>query len=110
MIVKLRRIWYGVPKSNVVGSVEAIRNSASLTPAPHDQVKFVLASRRDYEFAREFTRAHDLPRRVAAVIFSPVHGGFDLQALAAWILEDRLDVRFGYQLHKLIWGPEARGV
>jgi 7-carboxy-7-deazaguanine synthase len=78
--------------------------------APHDQVKFVLATRRDYEFARDFTRAHDLPRRVAAVIFSPVHGGLDLQALASWILEDRLDVRFGYQLHKIIWGPDAKGV
>ncbi len=78
--------------------------------APHDQVKFVLASRRDYEFARDFTRAHHLPRRVAAVIFSPVHGGLDLPALASWILADRLEVRFGCQLHKLIWGAQARGV
>jgi 7-carboxy-7-deazaguanine synthase len=78
--------------------------------APHDQVKFVIASRRDYEFARDFTRAHDLSQRVAAVIFSPVWGQVDLQALADWILTDGLDVRFGYQLHKLIWGAEARGV
>ena len=78
--------------------------------APHDQVKFVLATRRDYEFARDFTRAHNLPARVATVIFSPVHGGLDLQALASWILEDHLDVRFGYQLHKLIWGPDVKGV
>jgi 7-carboxy-7-deazaguanine synthase len=78
--------------------------------APHDQVKFVLASRRDYEFARDFTRRHDLARRVSAVIFSPVHGGLDLAALASWILEDGLPVRFGYQLHKIIWGAEAKGV
>ena len=78
--------------------------------APHDQVKFVIASRRDYEFARDFTRAHDLSQRVAAVIFSPVWGQVDLQAMADWILTDGLDVRFGYQLHKLIWGSEARGV
>ena len=78
--------------------------------APHDQVKFVITSRRDYEFSRDFTRQHNLAARVAAVIFSPVHGGVDLAGMAAWILEDRLDVRFGYQLHKLIWGPEARGV
>jgi 7-carboxy-7-deazaguanine synthase len=78
--------------------------------APHDQVKFVVASRRDYEFARDFTRAHDLPRRVAAVIFSPVWGKLELQPLADWILADNLDIRFGYQLHKLIWGAEARGI
>lgn len=77
---------------------------------PHDQLKFVIASRRDYEFARDFTRRHDLSRRFAAVIFSPVHGKVNLDQFAAWILEDRLDVRFGYQLHKLIWGAEARGV
>lgn len=78
--------------------------------APHDQIKFVIASRRDYEFARDFTRLHDLTRRTAAVIFSPVHGHMDLQQFAEWILGDGLDVRFGCQLHKLIWGPEARGV
>ena len=78
--------------------------------AAHDQVKFVIASRRDYEFARDFTQLHDLSHRVAAVIFSPVWGQVDLQAMADWILTDGLDVRFGYQLHKLIWGAEARGV
>jgi 7-carboxy-7-deazaguanine synthase len=79
--------------------------------APHDEVKFVLASRRDYEFAREFTRTHDLTARTAAVIFSPVHGKVDLPQMAAWILEDGLErVRFGSQLHKVIWGGEARGV
>ncbi len=78
--------------------------------APHDQVKFVIASRRDYEFARDFAREHDLIHRFAAVIFSPVWGQQDLPSLAAWILSDHLEVRFGYQLHKAIWGPEARGV
>ncbi|HYM11073.1 MAG TPA: radical SAM protein [Bryobacterales bacterium] len=78
--------------------------------APHDQVKFVIASRGDYEFARDFTHQHDLIRRFAAVLFSPVWGQMDLQQMAAWILADELDVRFGYQLHKLIWGAEARGV
>jgi len=78
--------------------------------APHDQVKFVIASRRDYEFARDFTREHDLTRRFDAVLFSPVHGQADLQQMAEWILSDGLEVRFGYQLHKVIWGAEARGV
>ncbi len=78
--------------------------------AGHDEVKFVVASRRDYEFARDFIREQGLVGRVAAVILSPVHGRMDLQELAAWILADRLEVRFGYQLHKLIWGPDTKGV
>ncbi len=79
--------------------------------APHDQIKFVIASRRDYEFARDFTRAHNLAERTAAVLFSPVHDQVDLRQMAQWILDDRLEnIRFGYQLHKIIWGAEARGV
>jgi 7-carboxy-7-deazaguanine synthase len=79
--------------------------------AAHDQIKFVIATRRDYEFARDFTRRHQLDERTAAVIFSPVHGQLDLADMAQWILDDGLEnVRFGYQLHKLIWGAEARGV
>ena len=79
--------------------------------APHDQIKFVIASRRDYEFARDFTREHNLAARTAAVLFSPVHGQIDLQQMAQWIIDDGLEqVRFGYQLHKIIWGAEARGV
>jgi 7-carboxy-7-deazaguanine synthase len=79
--------------------------------APHDQIKFVIATRRDYEFARDFTRQHQLDERTAAVIFSPVHGQLDLADMAQWILDDGLEnVRFGYQLHKLIWSAEARGV
>jgi 7-carboxy-7-deazaguanine synthase len=79
--------------------------------APHDQIKFVLGSRRDYEFARDFTRQHKLSDRAAAVIFSPAHGKVDLPAMAKWMIEDGLEkVRFGSQLHKIIWGAEARGV
>lgn len=79
--------------------------------SPHDELKFVIATRRDYEFARDLTNRHQLTRRVAAVIFSPVHGGIDLPNLAEWMLNDGLDeVRFGHQLHKTIWGAEAKGV
>jgi 7-carboxy-7-deazaguanine synthase len=79
--------------------------------APHDQIKFVIAGRRDYEFAREFTARHNLTARSEAVIFSPVHGKVDLPEMAAWILEDGLQkVRFGSQLHKVIWGADAQGV
>ena len=79
--------------------------------SPHDELKFVIATRRDYEFARDLTKRHQLTQRAAAVIFSPVHGGIDLPNLAEWMLNDGLDeVRFGHQLHKTIWGAEAKGV
>lgn len=79
--------------------------------APHDQLKFVIATRRDYEFSRDFCREHGLTSRVAAVIFSPVHGEVNLPELAGWMIADGLEeVRFGHQLHKTIWGAEAQGV
>jgi 7-carboxy-7-deazaguanine synthase len=75
-----------------------------------DQVKFVIKDREDYEFARAVVRRDALPGRVAAVLFSPVHGVLDARDLAAWILEDGLPVRLQLQVHKFIWGAEARGV
>jgi 7-carboxy-7-deazaguanine synthase len=78
--------------------------------APHDEVKFVIKDRIDYEFAREIVARHSLTGRVAAVLFSPVHGVLDAKTLAAWILEDRLEVRLQLQAHKFIWGPDVRGV
>ena len=82
-----------------------------------DEVKFVIASRRDYEFARDFSTEHHLARRVRQVLFSPVFpdpngswSGLDARLLAEWILADRLPVRLGLQLHKFIWHPTTRGV
>jgi 7-carboxy-7-deazaguanine synthase len=94
------------------GSGEAHRNDwANLDRlAPHDEVKFVIRDREDYEFAREVVGRHRLAGRVAAVLFSPVHGVLDPRALAAWILADGLDVRLQLQVHKYVWGADARGV
>jgi 7-carboxy-7-deazaguanine synthase len=82
-----------------------------------DEIKFVISTRRDYEFARHFTQQHDLARRVHQVIFSPVHAdpagawpGMNSQDLVEWILADGLPVRLGLQLHKFIWHPATRGV
>jgi 7-carboxy-7-deazaguanine synthase len=82
-----------------------------------DEIKFVIASRRDYEFARDFSARHELARRVRQVLFSPAFpdpngswSGLDAQLLAEWILADRLPVRLGLQLHKFIWHPSTRGV
>jgi 7-carboxy-7-deazaguanine synthase len=76
---------------------------------PHHEVKAVLTDRSDYEWARDIVRAHGLTRR-CTVLFSPVWGQLAPQDLVRWILDDRLDVRFQLQLHKVVWEPDARGV
>lgn len=78
--------------------------------APHDEVKFVVQDRADYEFAKAAIERYHLPSRCAAVLMSPVHAVMDPQALAEWILGDRLPVRLQVQLHKYIWHPAKRGV
>ncbi len=92
-----------------------MRNLAELTKK--DEVKFVISSRRDYEFARDFTRAHKLEERVHAVLFSPVHEdphgkwpGLEPRELVEWMIEDGLGARLGLQLHKIVWDPAMRGV
>jgi 7-carboxy-7-deazaguanine synthase len=76
----------------------------------HDEVKFVIRDRADYEFAREVIARHDLADRARAVLFSPVHGVLPAKDLAEWILQDRLPVRLQLQVHKYIWGADVRGV
>ncbi len=76
---------------------------------PRDEVKFVLTGPDDYAWAGEIVRQYGLLAR-CPVIFAPVHGELKPVDLAAWILDDRLDVRLGLQLHKLIWPPDTRGV
>ena len=83
-------------------------NLAALTPT--DQVKFVIKDRVDYEFARDIVTRESLPARVAAVLFSPVHGVLEPRLLAEWMLADRLPVRLQLQAHKFIWSPDTRGV
>jgi 7-carboxy-7-deazaguanine synthase len=82
-----------------------------------DEIKFVLSTRRDYEFAREFTREHELAKRVRQVLYSPVFAdpngkwqGLEPRQVVEWILADRLPVRLGLQLHKFIWHPATKGV
>ena len=75
-----------------------------------DQVQFVIKDRTDEEFARDTATRHALEHRCAAVLFSPVHGVLEPKALSEWILEDRLPVRLQLQIHKHIWGADARGV
>jgi 7-carboxy-7-deazaguanine synthase len=78
--------------------------------APHDEVKFVVKDRKDYEFARDVITMHDLVSRVGAILISPVHDVLDSKTLSEWILADHLPVRLQLQLHKFIWLPTTRGV
>jgi 7-carboxy-7-deazaguanine synthase len=92
-----------------------MRNLEALSE--NDEVKFVLSTRRDYEFARDFMAQHGLARRVNQVLFSPVTEdplgkwpGLEPRVLVEWILADGLPVRLGLQLHKYIWHPATKGV
>jgi len=99
----------GEPDTFEMGNLDALTN--------RDEVKFVLSTRRDYEFASDFTRKHGLVARVREVLFSPVFEdpegkwpGLEPRRLADWILADGLPVRLGLQLHKFIWDPATKGV
>jgi len=87
-----------------------------------DEVKFVLSSRGDYDFAREFVDRHNLAQKVNAILFSPAfrkdatgardssHCLLDPQELAEWMIADNVPARLGLQLHKFIWDPAVKGV
>jgi 7-carboxy-7-deazaguanine synthase len=104
------------------GAGETFRAENLDALAAHDEIKFVLSSRADYDFALEFTRQHRLNERVNAVLFSPAfrkdatgardssHCLLDPQELAEWMLADDVPARLGLQLHKFIWDPAVKGV
>jgi 7-carboxy-7-deazaguanine synthase len=104
----------GEPDTFLIENLEALQ--------PHDEVKFVLSDRTDYEFARDFVGRHRLDERVHAVLFSPAfrkdasgardssHCLLDPEELAQWILADDVPARLSLQIHKLIWDPAAKGV
>ena len=90
--------------------------------SPRDEIKFVLSTRADYEFARDFTTRHQLSGKVNAVLFSPAfrkdasgarnssHCLLDPQELADWMIADGVPARLSLQLHKFIWDPAMKGV
>jgi 7-carboxy-7-deazaguanine synthase len=78
--------------------------------ASHDEVKFVIASRADWEYAKDVIERYELERRARAVLISPVWGEAGLKELAELVAASGLNVRMQLQLHKYIWGAEARGV
>jgi 7-carboxy-7-deazaguanine synthase len=102
------------------GGTFRVENLAHLTP--RDEVKFVVACRTDYEFARDFIHEHGLHGNGASVILSPAfrkdatgsrdvsHCLLDPRELAEWMLADGLNARLGLQIHKFIWEPSRKGV
>jgi len=87
------------------GSKEVSKNRWENIPylTAHDQVKFVICNREDYDWSKKVITDYQLPQR-CQILLSPSHGELLNQELADWILQDRLPVRFQIQLHKYIWG------
>jgi len=113
-IVDVKCPHSGEPDTFDLENLKALRS--------HDELKFVLSDRTDYEFARDFALNHGLAERVHAILFSLAfektasgsrdtsHCQLDPQALAQWILDDNAPARLSLQIHKLIWDPAAKGV
>jgi 7-carboxy-7-deazaguanine synthase len=112
-IMDLKTPGSGEVERNLWSNIEHLRKA--------DEVKFVITSREDYEWASDVMREHSLESRVRAVLFSPVFEqpagseisgtqGLSMRDLAEWILADGLNVRLQPQLHKFIWDPMTRGV
>ena len=113
-IVDVKCPHSGEPDTFVPENLKALR--------PHDELKFVLTDRCDYEFARDFVRKNEVASRVNAILFSPAfkkeatgardtsHCLLDPGQLAEWILADDLPARLSLQIHKFIWDPAAKGV
>lgn len=101
IIMDLKCPGSGMQENNLWDNVERLK--------PTDEVKFVLADRVDYEWARAIMAQHRLPER-CAVLLSPVHGKLSPRALAEWMLSDALGARLQMQIHKYIWPAGMRGV
>jgi 7-carboxy-7-deazaguanine synthase len=76
----------------------------------HDEVKFVIQDRADYDYATDVIERHRLVGRCASILFSPVHGVLSPRVLSEWMLSDQSRARLQLQVHKYIWSPQTRGV
>jgi len=101
VIMDLKAPGSGEVRRNRWSNIEHLR--------PHHEVKVVISSREDFDWAAEQVRSRDIARR-CEVLFSPAWGHIEPVDLANWILEERLPVRMQVQLHKVVWDPDARGV
>lgn len=104
-VIKIMDIKY--PDSNM-SNKNNYRNIDFLSK--NDEIKFVIASEKDYLWAKELIYKYRLDNIVNCILFSPAFGIINYKDLAEWILRDNLNVRFQIQLHKYIWTPDTRGV
>jgi 7-carboxy-7-deazaguanine synthase len=102
IILDLKPPDSGEERANLWSNIPKLRQK--------DEVKFVIASRRDFEWSRDKVREHGLDTRVGAVLFSPVWGKVEPRLLVEWMLADRVPARFQLQMHKVVWPPDERGV
>jgi len=72
-----------------------------------DEIKFIIGNREDYDWAKTIIKGH---YKLGTITLSPLYGHIEYESIIDWILQDKLDVRFQIQLHKLIWGQDKRGV
>ena len=100
-IIDLKCPGSGMMKKNLWSNIEQLK--------PTDEVKFVIGSREDFDWAANVIREHGIDRR-SQMLMSAVFGSLTPLQLSEWILESGLHVRFQLQLHKYIWEPSARGV
>jgi 7-carboxy-7-deazaguanine synthase len=94
-------------------SGEAARNhwpNLERLRADKDEVKFVIADLDDWNYTKEIIKRYELNKHAKAILISPAWGKVDLKKLADWVSASGLDIRMQLQLHKYVWGPEARGV
>jgi 7-carboxy-7-deazaguanine synthase len=101
IIMDLKCPSSGMIKKNLYENIDHLK--------PGDEIKFVIGSYEDYEWAKEKLKEYDLSSRFS-ILFSVVFGVLEPLTLAEWILKDKLKVRFQLQLHKFIWDPSAKGV
>lgn len=101
IIMDLKCPSSGMMKKNLYDNINYIK--------PTDEIKFVIGTKEDYDWAKEIISKYDLLNK-CTVLFSVVFNQLEPIQLVNWILEDKLNVRFQLQLHKYIWHPETRGV
>ena len=101
-IMDLKTPSSGESEQNLMANIDHL--------AQRDEVKFVIGDEQDYEWAKNVVWEFDLARRCGSVLFSPVFGKIEPREIVAWILRDKLDVRFQLQMHKFIWEPDRKSV
>jgi 7-carboxy-7-deazaguanine synthase len=101
IIMDLKCPSSGMSKKNYYGNIRFLK--------PIDEVKFVIGSREDYEWAKNIVSQYGLNSK-CEVLFSPVFGKLEPVKIVEWILNDKLNVRFQLQIQKFIWDPQRKGV